>query len=172
MQSGMTRRQRIFQDWSVNPEGKSQFVLAFFRLAQMARWGQTPLPRLLERVIDRSYRWFVPWFLAADIHPDCEIGPGLSVFHMHAVVINPAVRIGARCTLRASTCLGTIPREDGDSDAPVVGDDVDVGVGALIIGPVTVGDGARIGAGAVVVRDVAPGSVAAGNPAHRSVARD
>jgi serine acetyltransferase len=57
-------------------------------------------------------------------------------------------------------------REDGpDAAAPVLGDRVDVGAGAIVLGALTVGDDAVIGAGSVVVHDVAAGTTVVGNPA-------
>jgi putative colanic acid biosynthesis acetyltransferase WcaB len=156
----------VLQDWAANTEGKSRFVLAWYRLAQACRQGRTPAPRALERVVDRAYRWFTTWFLATEIHPDVESGPGLVVYHCHAVVLNPGTRLGTGCVLRAGVCLGTVEgKADGDRVAPSLGDGVDVGVAAVIVGPLTIGDRARIGAGAVVVRDVPPGRTVVGNPA-------
>jgi putative colanic acid biosynthesis acetyltransferase WcaB len=156
----------VLQDWAANPEGKSRFVLAWFRLAQRCRRGRTPLPRPVERLVDRGYRTFTAWFMATEIHTDVEAGPGCAIFHCHNVVLNPGARLGAGCVLRAGVCLGVKRLADGsDSAAPVLGDRVDLGVGVLVIGPVTIGDGARVGAGAVVVRDLPAGVTAVGNPA-------
>lgn len=156
----------VFQDWSANVEGKSRFVVAWFRLAHLCRRGETPWPRVIEKVIDRSYRIVTTWFLSAELHPDVIAGPGLCIFHCHNVVLHPTTVIGDRCVLRAGVCLGTKTLPDGTtSGAPRLGDGVDVGVGAIIIGDITVGDACRIGAGAVVVKDVAPGITVVGNPA-------
>ncbi|MEA2293671.1 MAG: serine O-acetyltransferase [Solirubrobacteraceae bacterium] len=159
-------RDWIHQDVAANTEGKSRFVLRGFRLAQRARAGSTPLPRPLERLIDRGYRDLTGWFMATELHPDVQAGPGLRIFHCHNVVLNPGARLGARCTLRTGVCLGNLTDRDGsESGSPELGDEVDVGAGALILGPVRVGHRARIGAGAVVVRDVPDGATAVGNPA-------
>jgi serine acetyltransferase len=133
---------------------------------QRCRAGDTGLPRTLERLLDRSYRMTSEWIMGIDLHPEVQAGPGLTIFHCHNVVLHPQARLGAGCVLRAGVCLGTTRRADGlDSAAPVLGDRVDVGVGALVVGPLRVGDGARIGAGAVVLRDVPHGATAVGNPA-------
>jgi serine acetyltransferase len=159
-------RQWMFQDWSANVEGKSRFILAWFRLAQVCRKGTSPFPRPLERLIDRTYRWFTCWFMATEIHPDVEVGSGVRIFHCHSIVLNPASRLGVGCTLRAGVCLGTVTNQRGEEGpAPCCGDGVDLGVGVLVIGPVTLGSGARVGAGAVVVSDVPDGATAVGNPA-------
>lgn len=135
-------------------------------MAQRCRTGGTRLPRTLERVVDRGYRTTTEWLLGIDLHPDVQAGPGLTIYHCHNVVLHPRARLGARCILRAGVCVGSSRTPGGvESAVPVLGDDVEVGVGALVIGPVTVGDRARIGAGAVVVRDVPHDTTAVGNPA-------
>jgi len=94
------------------------------------------------------------------------VGPGLCLMHPQAIVINRETRIGARCMIRASTALGnTVGADATPGGSPWVGDDVEFGVGAIVIGPVRIGNAARVGAGAVVLRDVPPSAVAVGNPA-------
>jgi putative colanic acid biosynthesis acetyltransferase WcaB len=74
--------------------------------------------------------------------------------------------LGTGCTLRQSTTIGAKQLADGTQSAsPVLGEGVDVGANAVILGAVRVGDHAVIGAGAVVVKDVPAGAVVAGNPA-------
>lgn len=105
----------------------------------------------------------------ADIAWQAEIGPGLALFHPTGVVIGPHVRIGANCSLQQGITLGG---KGGDNPAPSefpqLGDNVSIGAGARVIGPVTVGNGAQVGANAVVTKDVPDGAVATGVPA-RSV---
>ena len=55
--------------------------------------------------------------------------------------------------------------EDGSEEVPTIGDDVVIGAGATLLGPIHVGDGAKVGAGAVVLRDVPSGATAVGVPA-------
>ena len=74
------------------------------------------------------------------------------------------VRLGCDVTLRHNTTLGA-RGEAVDAPAPVVGDRVDVGAGAIVLGDLKVGDDAVIGAGAVVVHDVPAGATVVGNPA-------
>lgn len=89
------------------------------------------------------------------------IGPGLFVSHGQGTVLS-AERIGANLQVHQGVTVGWDYRGDR---LPVIGDDVFIGAGAKILGPVTVGDGARIGANAVVVCDVPPGATAVGIPA-------
>jgi serine O-acetyltransferase len=91
-----------------------------------------------------------------------EIGPGLRIWHFGGIFIHGAVRIGSECTLRHGVTVGE--REEG-GPVPVLGDGVDVGAYAQILGDIHVGDGARIGAMSVVLRSVPAGGVAVGNPA-------
>lgn len=86
--------------------------------------------------------------------------------HQNGIVISGFVDIGDDCRIRHNVTMGIRSEADAaDGLAPVLGNGVDVGAGAVIIGPITVGDGAVIGANAVVTTDVPPGAVAVGVPA-------
>ena len=78
------------------------------------------------------------------------IGPGLTIYHHGGIIINEEARIGADCKLHGSNCIGN---KGAGGSAPVVGDGLDLGVGACIIGDVTLGDQVKIGANAVVNRN-------------------
>lgn len=92
-----------------------------------------------------------------------DIGPGLYIGHFGQVIVHPDTRAGRNLSIGQGVTLGT--RGGGTSGAPVLGDDVYIGVGAKILGPVHIGDGARIGANAVVLDDVPAGATAVGIPA-------
>jgi len=80
--------------------------------------------------------------------------------------VNCHTVIGDNALLRNGVVIGNKVLADGtDSACPVIGDDVEIGANAVIIGPIAIGDGARIGAGAVVTKDVPAGGIARGNPA-------
>ena len=89
-----------------------------------------------------------------------DFGPGLVMVHSQGIVINGAVKTGANLTIEHQVTIGAEKRQ-----SPTIGNDVFIGAGAKIIGPVTIGDGARIGANAVVVHDVPPHTTVVGNPA-------
>jgi serine O-acetyltransferase len=95
-----------------------------------------------------------------------EIGPGLMIPHGN-VVIDGRVRIGRNCQVNPWVTIGlSNSRKLGFSaDGAVIGDNVHIGTGAKVLGPVTVGDYARIGANAVVLHDVPPNSTVVGVPA-------
>ncbi|MHB1508134.1 MAG: serine O-acetyltransferase [Acidimicrobiales bacterium] len=90
-----------------------------------------------------------------------EIGPGLFVAHGHSTTL-AAERIGANCYVHQGVTIGWDYRS---ARAPILGDGVFIGAGAVIVGAVTIGSGARIGSNAVVLCDVPPGATAAGVPA-------
>jgi len=155
----------VFVDWDTNRgRRKSQVVLAMYRLAAACHRSQR-LPGPIGKLYVGCYKVLTNWFMGVELPPETTIGRQLRLFHPHAIVLHPSVRLGDRCTLRQCTTLGNVDGIDGPTGAPVVGDDVEIGAGALVIGECRIGDRARIGAGAVVVSDVAPGAVVVGNPA-------
>lgn len=90
---------------------------------------------------------------------------GLHIWHYGSVIISGDAVVGENCTIHGQACIGS----DGASDAaPVLGKNVDIGVGAKIIGGVTLADNIRIGAGAVVVKSCeTPGATLVGVPARK-----
>lgn len=91
-----------------------------------------------------------------------RIGPGLRIYHAGNVIVNPGVTIGRDCTLRPGVTLGNL---DPEGPVPTVGDCVEFGVYAQVLGGVSIGDGAKIGAMALVLQDVPAGATAVGVPA-------
>lgn len=92
----------------------------------------------------------------------CKIGAGLRIFHFGCIVLNPDVIIGENCTLRHGVTIGT---RTGDHDVPVIGNNVNIGAGAKILGKIKIGDNVTIGANAVVISDVPDNHIAVGVPA-------
>ncbi len=81
------------------------------------------------------------------------IGRRLRIAHQSGIVVNEAAVIGDDCLLRHNVTIGA-SSDDRAADAPVIGNGVQVGPGAVIMGPITIGDGARIGPNALVIHDV------------------
>jgi len=100
-----------------------------------------------------------------EIHPAAQIGPELFIDHGSGVVIGETAQIGRRVTLYQGVTLGGTGFQRGKRH-PTLGDNVTVGSGAKLLGPIAVGDGAKIGANTVVVEDVPPRSTVVGNPGH------
>lgn len=130
----------------------------------------------------RHHRYFLGRFVShigrvatgIEIHPGAKIGRCLFIDHGMGVVIGETAEIGDNCTLYDGVTLGgTRPTKDqtGRKRHPTIGNNVIVGAGAKVLGPLKVGDGARIGAAAVVLKEVPPGATMVGNPARQVVRR-
>ncbi len=127
------------------------------------RQGIPVFPRLISH--------FNRWVTGIEIHPGAKIGRGFFIDHGMGVVIGETSEIGDNVTLYQGVTLGGTGKEKGKRH-PTIGNNVMVGVGAKILGAVTIGDYARIGAGAVVLRDVPPHATAVGVPAKVVVYRE
>ena len=99
-----------------------------------------------------------------EIHPGATIGRGLVIDHGTGVVIGETAEIGDNCTLYQGVTLGGTGKEEGKRH-PTLGDNVMVGAGAKILGPVKIGNNAKIAAGAVVLDEIPADSTAVGIPA-------
>jgi serine O-acetyltransferase len=100
-----------------------------------------------------------------EIHPAAAIGGEFFIDHGSGVVIGETAEIGERVTLYQGVTLGGTGFQPGKRH-PTLGDNVTVGSGAKLLGPIAVGNGAKIGANTVVVEDVPPSSTVVGNPGH------
>ena len=122
---------------------------------------------LIARIISQTTRFFT----GVEIHPGAKIGKNLFIDHGMGVVIGETSIIGDNVTIYHAVTLGGIsPSINSDSQRnekrhPTIGNDVVVGSGAQIIGPVKIGNCARIAANAVVVNDVAENTTMIGVPA-------
>ncbi len=96
------------------------------------------------------------------IAPNC-CERGLTIFHNGTVIINPQAHVGENCKLHGNNCIGN---KAVSPDVPTVGNNVDIGFGAVIIGGVTIADDIIIGANSVVTKSfTTPGVTIAGAPA-------
>src|SRR5438105_13859808 len=100
-----------------------------------------------------------------EIHPAAEVGDALFIDHGAGVVIGETAEIGDNVTLYQGVTLGGTGFARGKRH-PTVEDDVTVGSGAKLLGPITVGHCAKVGANTVVIQDVPPNSTVVGNPGH------
>jgi serine O-acetyltransferase len=135
-------------------------ITSLFRVRQAARAAHIPLVNHLLRMVQTA-------LFSIEIDRDVTLGDGVYFVHSLGIVIGGDARIGARVRFYGNNTVGTI-RDDG---YPTIDDDVWVGAGARILGPIRVGRGARIGANAVVMCDVPAGCTAVGIPARILPAR-
>ena len=97
-----------------------------------------------------------------EIHPGAKIGKHLFVDHGMGIVIGETAEIGDNVTMYHGVTLGGTGNEADHKRHPTIGNDVIIGAGATILGPINIGDGAKIGAGTIVLHDVEPGRTAVG----------
>ena len=122
---------------------------------------------LVARIISQTVRFFT----GIEIHPGAKIGKNLFIDHGMGVVIGETSEIGNNVTIyHAVTLGGSSPSVDSERQRhekrhPTIGDDVVIGSGAQIIGPIKVGNNSRIAANAVVVKDVLDNATMVGIPA-------
>ena len=100
-----------------------------------------------------------------EIHPGARIGRGLFIDHGSGVVIGETAEVGDDVTMYQGVTLGGTGFARGKRH-PTIGDEVMIGAGAKLLGPIEIGSRAKIGANSVVIHDVPPNSTVVGNPGH------
>ncbi len=106
-----------------------------------------------------------------EIHPGAQIGRRFFIDHGMGIVVGETSEIGDDVSIYHGVTLGGTTWEKGKRH-PTLKDNVVVGAGAKILGPITIGEGARIGCNAVVVKDIPPNSTVVGVPGHVVVKKD
>jgi serine O-acetyltransferase len=133
-------------------------ALLAHRVAHALHEAEVPLlPRLIA-AISRA-------ITGIEIHPAARIGHGLFIDHGMGVVIGETAELGDDVTLYQGVTLGGTGFATGKRH-PTVQDNVTIGSGAKLLGPITVGHGSKIGANSVVIHDVPANSTVVGNPGH------
>jgi serine O-acetyltransferase len=131
---------------------------------------------LLHRVCHALYAAGVPllprWLAYAttavtgiEIHPAARIGRGLFIDHGVGVVIGETAEVGDDVTIYQGVTLGGTGFARGKRH-PTVGNEVMIGAGSALLGPIVIGERSKIGANSVVIHDVPPGATVVGNPGH------
>jgi serine O-acetyltransferase len=146
-----------------DPWRQGVWAMAVYRFG---RWRYRVRPALLRRPLSLLYKFLkigVQITTGIDLPCETQVGRRLVIEHFGGIVISGDSVIGDDVTLRHGVTLGL--RRTNVPGAPVIGNRVDIGAGAKILGPVHIGDGATIGANAVVLCDVPAGALAVGIPA-------
>jgi len=113
--------------------------------------------------LSRMLATFTRWLTGIEIHPGAQLGQRFFIDHGMGVVIGETACVGDDCTLYHGVTLGGTTWQKGKRH-PTLGNDVVVGAGAKILGPITIGNGARIGSNAVVIKSVPDGATVVGIP--------
>ena len=155
-------REVLSADFAANrhdPKGL-MLVMAFRLAAEASRLARlSPAVRLAMLPILVTYRVLVAWVLGFELPSGTTVGPGLRVRHGQGVVVNPGTVLGSNIMLRQGVTIGNIKRRRGLTPCPVVGDGVEFGANAIVLGEISIGAGAMIGAGCVVTTDVPAGAL-------------
>jgi serine O-acetyltransferase len=156
---------------------RGDWTLPGFRSVAICRFGQWRMrvqPKLLRAPLSLLYRALYRRcrnVYGIELPYSVQLGRRVVIEHQGAIVIHGNSVIGDDCVLRQGVTLGN-RYLDRPLDAPVLGQRVNVGAGAKILGPVHIGDDAVIGANAVVLQDVAQGVTVVGIPARPLQAAD
>ncbi|OGS39393.1 MAG: serine acetyltransferase, partial [Elusimicrobia bacterium RIFOXYD2_FULL_34_30] len=118
----------------------------------------------IARIISEIARFFT----GIEIHPGAKIGKRFFIDHGMGVVIGETTEIGNDVLIYQGVVLGGTSLKKGKRH-PTLGNNVVIGTGAAVLGPIIIGDNSRIGAGSVVVSDIPPNSTAVGIPARVGV---
>lgn len=140
--------------------------LKAIRLHRLAKW-------LYDRKMFFAARWIsqrASKKTGIEIHPAVQIGKRFFIDHGTGVVIGETAVIGDNVTIYQGVTLGGTGKDTGKRH-PTIGNNVMIGAGAKVLGPLTIGDNSKIASGAVVLNDIPPNSTAVGVPA-RVVKRD
>ncbi|AUQ24050.1 serine acetyltransferase [Dickeya zeae] len=148
----------------VNTAGsiKSKLVILLFRLSTV--WQSS---NLLLKIVSLPFvilnKVINEWVFCVEIPHRTQIGFGLKIYHPHCIVLNADVVIGNNCTLRQGVTIGSVVNRDGlVTKSPVLGNQVELGANAILLGDITVGDNVKVGAGTVVTKSLAENKVVVG----------
>jgi serine O-acetyltransferase len=128
------------------------------------RYGVRPVPlrKLCSLLYHLLYK-LVQILTGIELPCEAEIGRGFVIDHFGGIVVSGYARFGDNCRIRNGVVVG-LARTD-EPCAPIVGNNVDIGAGAKLLGRITIGDNVVVGANAVVLCDVPADSIAVGVPA-------
>jgi serine O-acetyltransferase len=139
------------------------WVMVVYRFG---RWRYGVRPALLRKIFSFIYKILYKLMqILTGIELPCEadIGKNFIIDHFGGIVVSGYAKLGDNCRIRNGVVIGLKNVEE--IGAPVIGNNVDIGAGAKVLGKITIGNNVLIGANAVVISDVPDNSIAVGVPA-------
>lgn len=158
--------ENIREDWHTHEGDIWRQGLWTMWIYRFGRWRYTVRPALLRRPLSLLYkilRTLGHMLTGIEIPCETRIGRRLRIEHFGCIIVSGDSVLGDDVVLRQGVTIGL--KNTGQRAAPVIGNRVDIGAGAKILGGVHIGDDAIIGANAVVLKDVPAGALAVGVPA-------
>jgi serine O-acetyltransferase len=146
-------------DWS----RQGFWVMIVYRFG---RWRYTIKPSLLRKPFSLLYKIlykFIQVITGIELPCEVKLGKNFRIDHFGGIIISGFASFGDNCVIRDGVTVGL--RRVDDPVAPKIGNNVDIGTGAKVLGEITVGDNVVIGANAVVLDNIPPNSIAVGVPA-------
>ena len=156
----------IREDWQTYGRQLSRHGFWAMLLYRYGRWRYSIRPRWLRLPFSFAYKFLKPICESlTGIELPCEaiLGRRFRIDHFGGIIISGDAVFGDDCVVRNGVTVGL--RNTGMRGSPVIGNRVDIGAGAKILGPIRIGDDVAIGANAVVLKDVPSNSIAVGIPA-------
>ncbi len=133
---------------------------------RFGRWRYTVRPAMVRKAFSLVYKILhrvVQILSGMELPCEAVIGRGFVIDHSFGIVVSGDARFGDHCRIRTGAVVG-LGRVD-QPGSPTIGNHVDIGAGAKLLGPITIGDHVLIGANAVVICDVPANCIAVGVPA-------
>lgn len=144
-------------DWQRNKHSaKSTLIVFMYRASSYFAQHESVFVRLTGIPVRLLYKLIIEFLMGVELPDRVVAGPGLAVFHGIGLVVNAKAQLGRNVTLRQNTTIGA--KRAGEL-APIIEDDVSVGVNAVLLGAITIGARTTIGAGAIVTQDCPKDSV-------------
>ena len=158
---------QIVDDWRVNGRDWTKPGFRALAVHRFGVWRMNVRPKLIRAPLSVVYRVLFRHcrnVYGIELPYTVQIGQNVIIEHQGGIVVHGASVIGDRSVIRQGCTLG-IRDNKKNNDAPILGSDVDLGAGSVLIGKINIGNGAKIGANAVVLVDVPEGATAVGVPA-------
>ncbi|WP_394166446.1 serine O-acetyltransferase [Photobacterium piscicola] len=153
----------IKKELILNSSLTSKFFIVNFRLASLFYRGGIINKVFIINVIVLKLLKFI---CGIDISPKTKIGSGLILFHPQNIVINANSVLGNNIMLQHNITIGNkFDPITGQHISPVIGNNVELSPGVIVLGNISIGDNSVIGAGAIVTKNIPENSIAVGNPA-------
>ena len=158
--------ENIREDWRAHDSQWSRHGFWVLLVYRFGRWRYSIRWRLVRMPLSMVYKlskFVSEMLLGVELPCEAIIGKRLVIEHIGGIVVSGDARFGDDCVIRNGVTVGL--RHRGMSGSPTIGNRVDIGAGAKLLGTIQIGDDCAIGANAVVLCDVPSGSVAVGVPA-------